>query len=98
MILNVQDGAVDEATPTSSTPPDGQNARSMFSIYFLFYDSTEPQIEICITNVFPVRMFRWTTATPDRDCAFEAGVIIHEYSHGRKYFWIRFHSQRSRKG
>lgn len=24
----------------------------------------------------------WTTATPNRDCAFEAGVIIHEYTHG----------------
>jgi extracellular elastinolytic metalloproteinase len=24
----------------------------------------------------------WTTATPNRDCAFDAGVIIHEYTHG----------------
>jgi extracellular elastinolytic metalloproteinase len=26
--------------------------------------------------------FMWTTATPNRDCAFDAGVIIHEYTHG----------------
>ncbi|KAI0201601.1 extracellular elastinolytic metallo proteinase [Astrocystis sublimbata] len=29
-----------------------------------------------------MRMFRWTLSTPDRDCAFEAGVILHEYTHG----------------
>lgn len=29
-----------------------------------------------------MRMYRWTYSTPDRDCAFEAGVIIHEYTHG----------------
>ncbi|TVY53916.1 Extracellular metalloproteinase mep [Lachnellula cervina] len=29
-----------------------------------------------------MRMFMWTTATPNRDCAFDAGVIIHEYTHG----------------
>ncbi|KAI4866012.1 Fungalysin metallopeptidase-domain-containing protein [Hypoxylon rubiginosum] len=29
-----------------------------------------------------MRMYIWTQSTPYRDCAFEAGVIIHEYSHG----------------
>ncbi|OTB09393.1 hypothetical protein M426DRAFT_18039 [Hypoxylon sp. CI-4A] len=29
-----------------------------------------------------MRMYLWTESTPLRDCAFEAGVIIHEYSHG----------------
>ena len=29
-----------------------------------------------------MRMFIWTETTPVRDCAFEAGVIIHEYTHG----------------
>lgn len=29
-----------------------------------------------------MRMYIWTMSTPYRDCAFEAGVIIHEYSHG----------------
>jgi extracellular elastinolytic metalloproteinase len=29
-----------------------------------------------------MRMYIWTESTPYRDCAFEAGVIIHEYSHG----------------
>ncbi|GAW13838.1 hypothetical protein ANO14919_032280 [Xylariales sp. No.14919] len=29
-----------------------------------------------------MRMYRWTYSTPQRDCAFEAGVIIHEYTHG----------------
>ncbi|KAK9773897.1 putative Extracellular metalloproteinase [Seiridium cardinale] len=29
-----------------------------------------------------MRMYLWTQSTPVRDCAFEAGVIIHEYSHG----------------
>ncbi|KAF9880551.1 extracellular elastinolytic metalloproteinase [Colletotrichum karsti] len=29
-----------------------------------------------------MRMYLWTTATPRRDCSFEAGVVIHEYTHG----------------
>ncbi|KAJ9144171.1 Extracellular metalloproteinase [Pleurostoma richardsiae] len=29
-----------------------------------------------------MRMYIWTYSTPNRDCAFEAGVIIHEYTHG----------------
>ncbi|KAI1369752.1 extracellular elastinolytic metallo proteinase [Xylaria arbuscula] len=29
-----------------------------------------------------MRMYRWTYSTPQRDCAFEAGVILHEYTHG----------------
>ncbi|KAI1353877.1 extracellular elastinolytic metallo proteinase [Xylaria sp. FL0043] len=29
-----------------------------------------------------MRMYLWTYSTPQRDCAFEAGVIIHEYTHG----------------
>jgi extracellular elastinolytic metalloproteinase len=29
-----------------------------------------------------MRMFRWTYSTPQRDCAFEAGVVLHEYTHG----------------
>lgn len=29
-----------------------------------------------------MRMYIWTESTPHRDCAFEAGVVIHEYTHG----------------
>lgn len=29
-----------------------------------------------------MRMFLWTETTPKRDCTFEAGVVIHEYTHG----------------
>ncbi|KAI0003536.1 elastinolytic metallo proteinase Mep [Xylariaceae sp. FL0662B] len=29
-----------------------------------------------------MRMYLWTQSDPYRDCAFEAGVIIHEYTHG----------------
>ncbi|KAJ4319003.1 hypothetical protein N0V94_004140 [Neodidymelliopsis sp. IMI 364377] len=29
-----------------------------------------------------MRMFLWTQSTPYRDCTFEAGVVIHEYTHG----------------
>ncbi|KAI0968120.1 extracellular elastinolytic metallo proteinase [Xylaria arbuscula] len=29
-----------------------------------------------------MRMYLWTYSTPQRDCAFEAGVILHEYTHG----------------
>lgn len=29
-----------------------------------------------------MRMYMWTKTTPQRDCSFEAGVIIHEYTHG----------------
>jgi extracellular elastinolytic metalloproteinase len=29
-----------------------------------------------------MRMFIWNYSTPHRDCAFDAGVIIHEYTHG----------------
>ncbi|KAK8084261.1 fungalysin metallopeptidase [Apiospora hydei] len=29
-----------------------------------------------------MRMFLWTRSTPQRDGAFEAGVVIHEYTHG----------------
>ncbi|KAH8666865.1 extracellular metallo proteinase mep [Xylariales sp. PMI_506] len=29
-----------------------------------------------------MRMYIWTKSTPYRDAAFEAGVIIHEYTHG----------------
>lgn len=32
-----------------------------------------------------MRMYMWNKSTPNRDCSFEAGVVIHEYSHGRKY-------------
>ncbi|KAL8372501.1 hypothetical protein RB595_002028 [Gaeumannomyces hyphopodioides] len=27
-------------------------------------------------------MYLWTYSSPQRDCAFEAGVVIHEYTHG----------------
>ncbi|KAF6802259.1 extracellular elastinolytic metalloproteinase [Colletotrichum sojae] len=27
-------------------------------------------------------MYMWTRSTPRRDCSFEAGVVIHEYTHG----------------
>ena len=29
-----------------------------------------------------MKMFIWTAANPDRDCSFESGVVIHEYTHG----------------
>ncbi|KZM24704.1 low affinity high capacity ammonium permease [Ascochyta rabiei] len=29
-----------------------------------------------------MRMYLWTSSTPQRDCTFEAGVVIHEYTHG----------------
>jgi len=29
-----------------------------------------------------MRMYIWTKTTPNRDCSFEAGVVIHEYTHG----------------
>jgi extracellular elastinolytic metalloproteinase len=29
-----------------------------------------------------MRMYMWNTVTPFRDCSFDAGVIIHEYTHG----------------
>lgn len=29
-----------------------------------------------------MRMYIWDESTPVRDCAFDAGVIIHEYTHG----------------
>lgn len=31
-----------------------------------------------------MRMFTWTTAQPERDGCFEAGIVIHEYTHGGK--------------
>lgn len=31
-----------------------------------------------------MRMYLWTASEPQRDCSFEAGVVIHEYVHGRK--------------
>ena len=31
-----------------------------------------------------MRMYIWTKSTPNRDCSFEAGVVIHEYTHGRE--------------
>jgi extracellular elastinolytic metalloproteinase len=31
-----------------------------------------------------MRMYLWDFSTPKRDCTFEAGVILHEYTHGRK--------------
>jgi extracellular elastinolytic metalloproteinase len=36
-----------------------------------------------------MRMYLWTLSTPRRDCCFEAGVVIHEYTHGRKH--IKFY-------
>lgn len=30
-----------------------------------------------------MRMFIWTYTTPQRDCTFEAGVVIHEFTHGK---------------
>lgn len=32
-----------------------------------------------------MRMYLWDKSSPQRDCAFEAGVVIHEYTHGGKY-------------
>ncbi|KAL6916703.1 hypothetical protein ACHAP8_009636 [Fusarium lateritium] len=29
-----------------------------------------------------MRMFLWDTSNPKRDCTFDAGVVIHEYTHG----------------
>lgn len=29
-----------------------------------------------------MRMYMWTASEPQRDCSFEAGVVIHEYVHG----------------
>ncbi|KAF7553705.1 hypothetical protein G7Z17_g3441 [Cylindrodendrum hubeiense] len=29
-----------------------------------------------------MRMYLWTYSTPQRDCTFDAGVVIHEYTHG----------------
>lgn len=29
-----------------------------------------------------MRMYIWTTSTPNRDSSFDAGVVIHEYTHG----------------
>ncbi|KAG4410930.1 hypothetical protein IFR04_015939, partial [Cadophora malorum] len=29
-----------------------------------------------------MRMYIWTYSTPNRDCSFDAGVVIHEYTHG----------------
>ncbi|KAI9896476.1 hypothetical protein N3K66_008648 [Trichothecium roseum] len=29
-----------------------------------------------------MRMYLWDTAQPERDCSFEAGVVIHEFTHG----------------
>lgn len=31
-----------------------------------------------------MRMYLWTYSTPKRDCSFDAGVVLHEYTHGRK--------------
>lgn len=31
-----------------------------------------------------MRMYNWTTARPNRDGCLEAGIVIHEYAHGRK--------------
>lgn len=30
-----------------------------------------------------MRMYIWNKTTPVRDCAFDAGVVIHEYTHGK---------------
>lgn len=40
-----------------------------------------------------MRMFIWTASNPRRDCTFEAGVVIHEYTHGRKYL-LNMHNLR----
>lgn len=29
-----------------------------------------------------MRMYLWNRSTPQRDCSFDAGVVIHEYTHG----------------
>ncbi|KAK5996575.1 Extracellular metalloproteinase mep [Cladobotryum mycophilum] len=29
-----------------------------------------------------MRMYLWTASKPQRDCAFEAGVVLHEFTHG----------------
>ncbi|UNI18046.1 hypothetical protein JDV02_004343 [Purpureocillium takamizusanense] len=29
-----------------------------------------------------MRMYMWTSATPARDCSFDANVVLHEYTHG----------------
>ena len=31
-----------------------------------------------------MRMYMWTSATPARDCSFDANVVLHEYTHGCK--------------
>jgi len=31
-----------------------------------------------------MRVYLWTESTPRRDCCFEAGVVIHEFTHGGK--------------
>lgn len=34
-----------------------------------------------------MRMYMWTSSQPQRDCSFEAGVVIHEYTHGREFIY-----------
>ncbi|KAF2218306.1 fungalysin metallopeptidase [Elsinoe ampelina] len=29
-----------------------------------------------------MRMYLWTSSTPNRDCTFDQGVVVHEFSHG----------------
>ena len=31
-----------------------------------------------------MRMYLWTYSSPTRDCSFDAGVVIHEFTHGRQ--------------
>jgi extracellular elastinolytic metalloproteinase len=37
-----------------------------------------------------MRMYVWTESTPYRDGSFEAGIVIHEYTHGRTYTLLVF--------
>lgn len=32
-----------------------------------------------------MRMYTWNASTPERDGCFEAGIVIHEYTHGGEF-------------
>lgn len=75
-----------EAAGNFETNNDGQGGRGNDAVILNAQDGSSTNNADFSTppdgQAGRMRMFMWTTTSPARDCAFDAGVIVHEYTHG----------------
>ncbi|KAH8595777.1 putative extracellular metallo proteinase mep [Bisporella sp. PMI_857] len=75
-----------EAAGNFETNNNGQGGRGNDAVVLMAQDGSGTNNANFATPVDGseprMRMYMWTSATPNRDCSFDASVVIHEYTHG----------------